>query len=127
MSSSSSKFEFIPTKRKGIKLLFDGRQFHSRKIYVNGNTFWQCYSKKGCGGNITLSNENQCVKESNHDVDCLRNTSKNIVMKKMTTMRTKVTSNLDPIQKQFEEMVRELEDEGLHFTTDVPEFKNIKN
>lgn len=125
--SLSTLFEFIPTKRKGIKLLYDGRQYHNRKKYVNGNGFWQCYNKKGCGGNITLTKENDLLKEKAHDIDCLPNPSKNMIIKRMDTLKTKISNNLDPIQKQFEEMICELQDEGVHFTADLPEFKNIKS
>lgn len=95
--SLSTLFEFIPTKRKGIKLLYDGRQYHNRKKYVNGNGFWQCYNKKGCGGNITLTKENDLLKEKAHDIDCLPNPPKNMIIKRMDTLKTKISNNLDPI------------------------------
>lgn len=95
--------------------------------YVNGNGFWQCYNKKGCGGNITLTKDNDLLKEKAHDIDGLPNPSKNMINKRMDTLKTKISNNLDPIQKQFEEMICELQYEGVHFTADLPEFKNIKS
>lgn len=127
MSLSKPTMEFITTKRDREKLLYDGRQYHKIKTYVNENVFWKCYNKTGCKGNVTLSNENHIVKEGVHDIDCLPNSAKYLVLKKMKDLKTKIVANVDPIQKQFEEVVCELEDDGVHLVADLPKFDNIKS
>lgn len=103
--------EYFPTKRAGTKIVFEGREYHIRKNYVNGNTFWKCSSSKKCKGNATVSTENVKIKENLHSSDCLPNTAKCKILEKMTQLKQRVCENYDPIQKQFEEVICEHKDE----------------
>lgn len=126
-STEEKHFDFIPTKRGGIKLLYGGRQYHNTKKFNNRNKYWQCYNFKGCKGNITLNNENCFIKENPHNASCVPNSSKINVMIKYNDLKTKVCSNTKPIQKQFEDMICQLQDDGVHLVTDLPKFNNMKS
>lgn len=72
--------EFVPTIRGGESLLCGGRRYHKKKIYTNGETFYQC-SKKGCKGNLTLNIRNEVIKCSQiHAIDCEVDIQKNIML-----------------------------------------------
>lgn len=123
----SNSIQFVLTKRGGRKMLYNGRQYYKRKIYTNGNTFWLCYNKIQCKGNITLDSKNTFIKDKPHDDGCIPNFSKNIILKKINSLKIKVGENLDPIQKQFEETICELQDDGVDLVADLPKFSNIKS
>lgn len=127
-ASKSLNYEirFIPTKRGGQALLYNGRKYHKKSTYADRNTFWQCYSKTTCKGSITLSEENFIVKSKYHNSDCLANDAKCIFEQELSALKKKVCTNNYPIQKQFDEMVSELNDKGVNFLHELPKFQNIK-
>lgn len=127
-ASKSLNYEirFIPTKRGGQALLYNGRKYHKKSTYADRNTFWQCYSKTTCKDSITLSEENFIVKSKYHNSDCLANDAKCIFEQELSALKKKVCTNNYPIQKQFDEMVSELNDKGVNFLHELPKFQNIK-
>lgn len=120
--------EYFPTNRAGTKLVFEGREYHKRKKYVNGNTFWQCSNSKKCKGNVTISTESVKIKENPHSLYCLSNTAKCKIREKMLQLKQRVCDNYDPIQKQFEDVICQLKDDGVDLLdVELPKFENIKS
>lgn len=120
------KVKFITTRRGGVLLLHDGRRFHRRKIYKDGSSFWLCYTKRECKGSIKLSIKNEILKTNGHDNDCCKDENKNVFLEKMDKLKQVTSSNFEPIEKQYNNMVCEMKDDGFHLLYDIPSFKNIK-
>ncbi|KAL0879642.1 hypothetical protein ABMA27_003357 [Loxostege sticticalis] len=117
---------FISTKRGGVSMLYNDRQYHRKKIYVNKNSFWKCFTTKGCKGNITLNSRNEIVNHSAHILGCLGDSGKNIIKKKMDDLKRKTSSNFESIPKQYNDMVRDLKNDGYDIIADVPKFYSVK-
>ncbi|KAL0902685.1 hypothetical protein ABMA27_000502 [Loxostege sticticalis] len=115
---------FISTKRGGVSMLYNDRQYHRKKIYVNKNSFWKCFTTKGCKGNITLNSRNEIVNHSAHILGCLGDSGKNIIKKKMDDLKRKTSSNFESIPKQYNDMVRDLKNDGYDIIADVPKFNS---
>lgn len=117
---------FISTKRGGVSMLYNDRQYHRKKIYVNKNSFWKCFTTKGCKGNITLNSRNEIVNHSAHILGCLGDSGKNIIKKKMDDLKRKTSSNFESIPKQYNDMVRDLKNDGYDIIADIPKFNSVK-
>ncbi|KAL0893230.1 hypothetical protein ABMA27_014837 [Loxostege sticticalis] len=115
---------FISTKRGGVSMLYNDRQYHRKKIYVNKNSFWKCFTTKGCKGNITLNSRNEIVNHNAHILGCLGDSGKNIIKKKMDDLKRKTSSNFESIPKQYNDMVRDLKNDGYDIIADVPKFNS---
>lgn len=119
--------EFIPTKRGGTKLIFNGREYQLRKTYVEGNKFWHCNHTKKSKGNLTLSPEYIVIKDNPHIPDCVSNLAKYIISRKMVQLKSKICENYDPIQKQFEAAICELKNDGLDMIAELPTYESVKS
>lgn len=121
--------EFISTRRGGIALLFEGRKYHRKKQYTEGNTIYLCSKyNNGCKGSINLNEKNEVIHEKTktHDADCIPNQAQNKVLKELDKLKDKTGSNFDSVQKQYDEMVYNLETEGVHLMAEIPNFENKK-
>lgn len=123
--SSPSPVEFVSSGKGGYVLLSDGYQYHKRKDYQNGHQFWACRNKQCCGS-ITLSREKSVVKKHQHQENCLPNLYKNVIRKEMDLLRTKVTTDLTPIPKQYFDTICRLHDQGVHLVEEIPKFTSVK-
>lgn len=120
-----SDVEFVASAKGGLVLLLDGRQYNKKKDYQNGNRFWAC-QRKQCIGSITLSKENKIVKTTQHEENCPQNFTKNVIRKELDLLRKKVTTDLRPIPKQYNETICRLQDKGVHLIEEVPQFSSVK-
>lgn len=50
-------------KKHGEVMLHDGRKYHKKKTYKNGNVLWRCtnWRKLKCGGYVTVGVSNCCI------------------------------------------------------------------
>lgn len=131
MSSSnifptSSKLDFISTKRGGTKLLYDGHRFHRKKIYVNGDSFWKCCNETICKGNLTLNQRNEIKKINEHDANCTASHAKNIVLKEFDQLKQISSCNFQSIQQQYDEVVKQINDSGIQLLEEVPKYSSVK-
>lgn len=76
--------------------MHEGRRYHRKKVYVNGDSFYQCYAKSGCPGSLTLDNNNRIKKLKKHDDDCKVDYIKNAELKNKSLERRDFT--LEPIR-----------------------------
>lgn len=122
------ELEFISTKRGGRSLLNNGRRYHRKKFYANGGTFWLCFnnSSLGCKGSVSLNDRNEVVKTKIHIDTCKEDFSANKILKELDTLKSTCSHNFESIQKQYENMVFSLEDEGIDFLQAIPGFENVK-
>lgn len=123
---TSTKIEFISTKRGGVAALYGGRKYHRKKLYVSGDTFWYC-DKKHCKGNFTLNNKNVKTKENPHNILCVANTTKTEFLKNMDKLKDRVSTNFDSVKKQYEDMKSHMDDTGVTLLKDLPAFENVKS
>lgn len=126
--SGSREIEFITTRKGGVSLLYSGRRYHRKKFYRNGNSFWLCYeNNRGCSGNVTLNDRNEVVKENTqHSAGCLPNTAENKILLELDRLKDKASCNFISIQKQYDDVVHCLENEGIHMVVDIPKFSGVK-
>lgn len=126
--SGCRNIEFITTRRGGVSLLYNGRRYHRKKFYSNGNSFWLCYeNNRGCSGNVTLNNRNEIVKErTQHSSECKPNTAENKILLELDRLKEKTSCNFNSIQKEFDDMVDSLQNEGIHIYENIPSFSSVK-
>ncbi|XP_060809619.1 uncharacterized protein LOC132903950 [Amyelois transitella] len=124
---NSSTVEYITTRRGGVSILHEGRRYHRKKIYKNGDSFYKCYVKNGCRGNLTINARNEIIKiTKEHDADCEADIGKNLILKKMDDLKQRSSCNFISIQKQYEDVVKGLKNDGFQFINKIPQFNNIK-
>lgn len=118
--------DFVSTRRGGVSLLYEGWGYHRKKFYSNGNTFWLCRNNNavGCSGSITLNPKNEMVKFKTHD--CLQDHANNKVQKELDQLKQTTSCNLESIQKQYDNMVHKLENEGYEILEKIPDFQSVK-
>lgn len=66
--------EVISTRRGGIALLFEGRKYHRKKQYTNGNTIFLCANyNDGSGESVVLNQKNEVDRDKikTHNADCI--------------------------------------------------------
>lgn len=124
---NTSNIEFIRSRRGGVSALYDGRRYSRKKIYVNKNSFWKCNLTKGCRGNITLNTRNEIIMQRAHETDCRRNFAKTTFLKKLDDLKRVSSCNFESIPKQYDNMVRDLKNDGYNFVGDIPKFSSVKS
>lgn len=124
--STCSNLEFISTKRGGSKMLHEGYQYHRKKIYKNGNSFWKCCNEKVCKGNVTLNTRNEIITHKIHDTTCKANIAKNMVLKQFDNLKHTSSCNFNSIQQQYDKTVKRLYDYGLQHLEEIPKFQSVK-
>lgn len=124
--SNSITFEYISTQRGGQLLLYEGRRYHLKKTYKNSHKIWVCCNKKYCKGSVTLSDKQIKVKETVHVPNCLQSLSRNIVAKHVDQLKKDVTTNYDPIPRQYFSMVSRLHGQCAN-SQDMPKYTALKS
>jgi hypothetical protein len=127
MNDINAEIEFITTRRGGRSMLLAGRRYHRKKFYRKGS-FWLCYynNENGCKGSVTLNDRNEIVKEKQHHSECKPNFVHNRILKELDNLKERTSTNFDSIQKQYESMVFNLENDGLHLVENMPTYEGVK-
>ncbi|KAI5639059.1 FLYWCH zinc finger domain-containing protein [Phthorimaea operculella] len=120
-----SSLKFINNQKGGQSVIRGGYRYNCQKNNNNNTSLWRCVQCSTCSATLTLDITKTIVlRENLHS--CESNIIKNEISEALAKCKQRVTENLEPIQKKFEEVFEPLRRKGINYIRAIPAFESVK-